>query len=1798
MIQLRRRLHGTVIRAVVLALIAALAIPLTATPARAHPGHGDETFNALIFSKTAGFRHDSIPAGIQAIKDLATQNGFTVTATEDATMFNDTELAKYEVVIWLSTTGDVLNADQQAAFERYIRGGGGYAGVHAASDTEYDWPWYGKLVGSYFASHPAGTPNANVKVEDHAHPSTAEAPTTWNRTDEWYNYQSNPRGAVHVLASMDETSYSGGTMGAEHPIAWCQDYDGGRAWYTGMGHTIESYADPVFRKHLLGGIKTAAGVQPADCGASLSGSYQKVTLDDNTSNPMELSIAEDGRVFYIDRNGAVKIVKPDGSVVTAGTLNVYTGQEFGLLGIALDPAFAQNGFIYLYYSPAGSDAYDKVSRFKVTGDTLDLTSEKQVLRIDTQREQCCHAGGALEFDGQGNLFVATGDNSNPFDSDGYSPLDERAGRAAWDSQRSAANSNVLNGKILRIHPEADGTYTIPAGNMFAVGTAKTRPEIYAMGFRNPFRIGIDPTTNHLFVADYGPDAGQVSPTRGPDGRVEWDILDKPGFYGWPYCVGNNTPYNDYDFATGTSGATFDCNAPVNNSPNNTGLTQLPAAIPASLWMGKSTSGVPEIGGSGAPMTSGAYKFNADSASDRKWPAYFDGKAVFADWNNSRLFSVQLNDDRSKVADVSRMLEGLNFIRPHALQFGPDGALYVIEWGSGFGGNNADSGIYRIDYVQGNRAPIAQFSTDKTSGPVPLTVAFDSTGSRDPDGQPITLAWDFDGNGTTDSTEAKPSYTYTAAGVFTARLTVTDSDGRTAVSNRTITAGNTAPTITVDAPVDGGFFDFGDTIRYKVTVTDPEDGTVDCNDVITQPGLGHDEHAHGYEQYHGCEGTFPLPGDEGHVGANIFGIVTVTYTDKGAPGTGKITTQKVVQLQPKTREAEYFNETGGPGSTPGVQVEDTGDVAGGGKNIGFIEDGDWWGWKPTNLTGIDQIQLRAASPDAGATVQVRTGSPTTGPVVATIQVTPTGGWQTYGNFTAAVSGATTDSGPLYFVKTTGQLNVNWVKFIGKGITDNQRPVVTTTASAVQGKAPLKVDFTASATDPEGDVPLSYAWSFGDGSTGSGASVSHTYTTSGTHTAAVTVTDARGAAGTSTVQIKVDASAPPTCLTGRSDGFDGTAVNTGRWNSIVRGNQELAVSNGNLVLPLTATDIYGTGNTGTPNIVLQPLPNGAWQATTKLTLTARLAYQQAGLIVYGDDDNYAKMVLQGRSTGSASAADRIFQFIREEAGAPHEVAASNTANLGAAYPDTVWVRFTSDGANLRASYSADGATFVEMPETKQLAGISNPKIGVFGLANRTEALPLSAQFDYFSITPDDTAELPTPDDEFTGTALDACRWSAIVRPDPTAYRVTGGAAEIDTSKGDIYQGTASNPKNLLLQPAPDGDWTVETKVDASSFNEAYQQAGLMVYSDDANYVKLDFLTTNAVGGAVSREIELRSEVSNAIVQPAPNASPAPTQGVWYLRLAKSGSTFTGSYSADGVTWKALPAVTNTALASASFGIYAYGADQVASKTAKFDYFKIVRDTVAPQVNLSVNPSAPSGLDGWWTDAVVATAMATDDQPGQVYLEQKVGDGDWTEYTAPLTLSADGTHTVQVRASDTAGNVSEVQSVTVKVDRTAPKSTVSGLASGGRLGVASVLDVAAMAEDALSGVAGVTLAVDGKPLSPAGKLDGVLLGLGAHELAATAKDKAGNTSVTKVPFTVDTSYAEAIKLVERYRVAKTLPLATATVMKVQLGLADQQQRRGRPAVAAAHLEIFLAQARSVRDVPARTLLTAVGQDLKNRL
>ncbi|MCW2882336.1 MAG: hypothetical protein JWQ95_6436 [Sphaerisporangium sp.] len=326
-----------------IALMAALVVAVVGLGAPSALA-ADPAYKVLVFSKTAGFRHDSIPVGITTVRELGAANNFTVDATEDAAAFTTANLAQYKAVIFLSTTGDVLDATQQAAFESYIAAGGGYVGVHAAADTEYDWPWYGGLVGAYFASHPA-IQQVTVRVEDATHPSTAHLPAAWVRTDELYNYRTNPRDVAHVLARLDESTYTGGSMGADHPIAWCQTYRGGRSWYTGLGHTQESYAEPAFRAHLLGGIRYAAGVVTANCsGPPPSTALQAENFSSQFGTQVvDKAAARGGKaVGYIengdwlgfsgvDTAGATGFSARIASAGVGGTIQVRTGSATGTL---------------------------------------------------------------------------------------------------------------------------------------------------------------------------------------------------------------------------------------------------------------------------------------------------------------------------------------------------------------------------------------------------------------------------------------------------------------------------------------------------------------------------------------------------------------------------------------------------------------------------------------------------------------------------------------------------------------------------------------------------------------------------------------------------------------------------------------------------------------------------------------------------------------------------------------------------------------------------------------------------------------------------------------------------------------------------------------------------------------------------------------------------------------------------------------------------------------------------------------------------------------------------------------------------------------------------------------------------------------------------------------------------------------------------------------------------------------------------------------------------------------------------
>lgn len=271
-------------------------------------------FQVLVFSKTLGYRHDSITNGLAAIRQLGTNNSFEVVTTENAADFSSTNLARFAAVIFLSTSGDVLDDAQQSAFQDYIRGGRGFVGIHAASDTEYTWPWYAGLIGAHFSIHPA-IQRATVLTEDRAHLSTCFLPEGWVRRDEWYDFQTNPRKNVHVLCRLDESTYTGGTMG-DHPIAWCHDYDGGRAWYTAGGHTPESFAEPLFRSHLLGGIQYATrSVAPPPPGA--------LVLFDGRDASHWTSVTNGAGQPWQVTNGILTVVPGSGAIRTAQVFEDY-----------------------------------------------------------------------------------------------------------------------------------------------------------------------------------------------------------------------------------------------------------------------------------------------------------------------------------------------------------------------------------------------------------------------------------------------------------------------------------------------------------------------------------------------------------------------------------------------------------------------------------------------------------------------------------------------------------------------------------------------------------------------------------------------------------------------------------------------------------------------------------------------------------------------------------------------------------------------------------------------------------------------------------------------------------------------------------------------------------------------------------------------------------------------------------------------------------------------------------------------------------------------------------------------------------------------------------------------------------------------------------------------------------------------------------------------------------------------------------------------------------------------------------
>jgi cytochrome c len=808
----------------------------------------------LVFTKTMGWHHSSIPNGMAAIQKLGQENNFLVDTTADAAYFNEDSLKNYAAVIFLNTTEDVLNADQQVAFERYIQSGGGFVGVHSAADTEYSWRWYGRLVGGYFYDHPGitdsfpGVQDGILNVVDQTDNSTKHLPKQWKRKDEFYSFK-QLTDDIKVLITLDETSYQGGKKMGTHPMAWYHEYDGGRAFYTALGHNEESYTDPLYLKHLLGGIQYAIGENnKLDYGKAKSqpipeaNRFVKTTLAQGGPffEPTEMAVLPNLDILVTQRRGEILLYSDKTKKIKqAGFLNVYyrtlktpgVNAEEGVLGITADPDFKNNNFVYIYYSPADTSV-NRLSRFTFKNDTLDNSSEKIILQLYSQREICCHTGGSLAFGADRTLFFSAGDNSTPFDepkqafvSHGFAPLNDAPGHEQYDARRSAGNTNDLRGKISRIKINLDGTYEIPDGNLFPKNEPKARPEIYVMGNRNPYRISVDKRTGFLYWGEVGPDARADSfNTRGPRGYDEVNQARNAGYFGWPLFVGNNFAYHEYDYTAGVNRPAFDPAHPVNNSRNNTGLKDLPPAQPAFIWYPYTGSkDFPEVGTGGRNAMAGPVYYVDDFPKDTRYPDWFNGKLFVYEWIRDWIKVVTMlpNGDFDK---MDPFMEGQKLNAVIDMEVGPDGRLYTLEYGKGWFTQNPDAGLSRIDYLPGNRPPkVDSLVVDKLSGNLPLNISA-HVAAKDPENDDMTYVWTI-GNKTQETKEPVLNYSINQPGEYVVSVEVRDNDKASSKSGEvTVVAGNAEPDVDINLQGNRSFYFPGKPVQYEVKVTDEGDKT--------------------------------------------------------------------------------------------------------------------------------------------------------------------------------------------------------------------------------------------------------------------------------------------------------------------------------------------------------------------------------------------------------------------------------------------------------------------------------------------------------------------------------------------------------------------------------------------------------------------------------------------------------------------------------------------------------------------------------------------------------------------------------------------------------------------------------------------------------------------------------------------------------------------------------------------------------------------------------------------------------------
>ena len=1581
---------------------AVAAITLVLAP----PARAQDAQEVLLFHDGSDAATD---AGVAAIQDLAADSDFfDVTVTSDAADLNADNLDAYASLIFLGVEGDALNDAQADAVRDFVRDGNGFLGIGTTATVEPGSTFFNNLLGARPEGDASG-PEENVVVfGDRVHPATADLPLELDVTDSFYVWEDRPTHEVHVVARWRAPGAPAGdgtdVAGTDHELSWCQDFQGGRSFYTGLGQTADVFSVEEVQQHLLGAIEWTAGLVRANCKATVADYYEGERLVNGASGDIQhtgeshgLTIAPNGWVIYIGRGdcrtdeirgqiaglagptgrildfadpnvgvgcGTVHIFDPeeyDGTVNSgvnlAGVIPVYGDRgsggeingkiEAGLLGITVAPDFMTTGHIYVQYFPTFNPANPhlpgltdgadrrrtkmhkaRVSRFTIDLETkqLDLGSEVIIFEYESQIYSCCHRGGGMGFDSEGNLYVTTGDSNSSQSTNGYSgnhpsfrcpqrtPLpgpgdpanNDDCGELNFsfrDARRTAGSTNDYNGKMLRFNPIDDipdgvqpeigpgTTYTLPTEdspngpNLFdgtEGGGGLTKPEIYAMGLRNPSRLSIDPETDIPYTAWVGPDAGSPSQTQGPSTYESAAQIAQAGNYGWPYCMGNQQAYRDRVAPDGALRTTnepgfvdggpadnpipgwYDCENLVNNSPNNTGLEVLPhetgtgmdagTARPVNIWYSRGNpggangcpdfprpNGAPDYGAqptqlcpyataSGATIMDGpVYRYPDTADPSVAWPEYWDGRWFLFDFNNNSIKHGLLLDPETDQdggqpvwADSLRgvISWGASYMDS---KFAPDGSLYVQVYDGFFTtGNNA--GLYRFTYTGGPDTPGADPQWQATGNPREIQFDIGSSGG-------VAYEWDFDGDGEPDSNEASPVHVYEEDGQYEVTLTVTYADDET--DSKTITvnvSGEDTQPPTTTIQLNGA--DPVDTYDGPVQVTlSAED---DASDVeVTQYRVdGGDINTY--------EGPFTVSGNGEHTveyrsrdtAGNVEDWKSVTFTIETQSGGGSCLPQ-TDEFDGNVLDDKWDvlrESDGGPQVANGhVSIPLTvGDMIGNNADAGNVllqdaPDGQW-----TATTRVDLSDLEEQGKQAGLIVW-KSESPNTFSKIVYLEtnqgsrqfehiVTNNGDVADIG---ASITPAPDDLPDHVLLRARYNGSEVIAEFsVDEGSTWTR---IGAPNHSAPFEAPLRIGLTAFRNSSASPSSVDFDW-FRVRS-GSGPS---------------TPVDCEGGGGECSIE---------------SDSFDGTELDP-KWELVnpSPGN-EPSVGDGHLTMPIIQGDLYG--GTGNAQLLLQGVPTDeSWIATAKIRHeNIDTNGEAAGLALINrfEPNHFMKTAVQYKNDTDPNQggdqpgkwAERVLTADGSAVTLPGETVPWPNSGALDIQGDYVWVRFVYDAAAEEVSTwtSIDGEEFVKfganVPVDEYLSEAGGLRVGVF--AKHDGSGDDEVQFDEFNLVHGSTDPQTPADDCGGGGGGD--------NTPPTTTATT------DPAEPDGENGWFTGPVEVTLEATDNeggsGVESTEYRIDGGDF-QAYD--GPFTVEGDGRH-EVEYRSTDAEGNTeATKSLEL--------------------------------------------------------------------------------------------------------------------------------------------------------------------------------------------------------------------------------------------------------------------------------------------------------------------------------------------------------